>query len=81
MYRLKKLALVAVLGATFAMPAAADEPSCAPGQTNTPPCASAQQPSEDFPTLDPASVPPNSDSDVWVTELAINVIQSVLTLF
>ena len=82
MPKLKRLAVVVALTVAFAVPVAADDPcvSPIPGQTNTPPCAAPQTSDDSLPQNELAT-PSNSDTDVSVTELAINILGSVLTLF
>ena len=82
MQTLKRVALVAALTITFAATASADGPcDYVPGQTNTPPCASAQQTSDDSPTLSDPNVPSNDAVDQSITELALGLLQTALTLF
>jgi hypothetical protein len=82
MQTLKRLALVAGLTVAFSVTIFADDPcSSVPGQTNTPPCASAPLTSDDAPTLSEAPVPSNDSQDLSITELAIDVLSTVLALF
>ena len=69
---------------TFAGPAMADP--CAPpapGQTDTPPCAAAQVTPDDSLAPGQTNTPPASNAEVTpsVTEVAVDLLQSVLSLF
>ena len=82
MQTLKRLALIAGLTIAFSITVFADDPcSAVPGQTNTPPCASAPLTSDDVPTLSEAPLPSNDSPDLSLTELAIDVLSTVLALF
>jgi hypothetical protein len=84
MRKLKRLVLVAALCVGFAGTSYADDP-CAviPGQTNTPPCATAQQVSDGDIALDATAAPtPASDtSDYSITDLTLAVVVNLLALF
>ena len=82
MQKLKSLALAVSLTVTFAVTASADD-RCGPpepGQTNTPPCAIAQQTLDDELTQDQSTAPSNYSVDV-VTELAIGLLETALPIF
>ena len=84
MQKLRKLALIAALCTGCAVTVYADDP-CAPipGQTNTPPCAVAQQVLEDDTVRNaaPASPRATDSSEYIVNELALDVVEKLLTLF
>lgn len=87
MQKLRKLAVVAALSVTFAVTAFADGTApCAPpepGQTNTPPCAMAQVAPEDSvaPSGTTVSSPSNNGTECAVTEITLDLIESILLLF
>lgn len=76
------LALVCVL-ATAAFAGEVNSPPCAPGEVNSPPCAVAQITPDDSVVPGETSSPPasNAGDATSVTELAIDLLQSVLLLF
>jgi len=84
MKNLKLLGISVTLLCILSMTAFADDPnsSCAPGSTNSPPCAMSQitpdDPEASTETVAPAST---AESNYAVSELAIDLLQSVLLLF
>jgi hypothetical protein len=74
--------LVCVL-ATAAFAGEVNSPPCAPGEVNSPPCAVAQITSEGSIVPGETISPPvsNAGDAASVTELAIDLLQSVLLLF
>ena len=82
--------LVAAIALTLALGLSAfagitETPPCAPpepGQTSTPPCATAQLTPDDSAAPGQTQTPPaSSATDYAVTEAAIDLLQSVLSLF
>lgn len=87
MRNLKRLgvafALMLALG-TSVLAGAGTSPACAPpdpGITETPPCAIVQQTPDDSSPQDESNVSSNSGVDAYATELAINLLETVLLLF
>jgi hypothetical protein len=86
---LKRLGISFTLMCVLAMAAFAGEtnsPPCAPpdpGEVNSPPCAGAQMLAGDSLTTGETSAPPASKAgdSLSVTELAVDLLQSVLSLF
>jgi hypothetical protein len=84
MKNLKLLGISVTLLCVLSMTAFADDTnsSCAPGSTNSPPCAAAQialdDPEASAETVAPAST---AGSDYSVSEVAVDLLQSVLLLF
>ncbi len=60
-----------------------NSPPCAPGDTNSPPCAMAQITSDDSVAPGNTNSPPasNSGAEYSITEVAVDLLQSVLSLF
>ena len=89
MKNLKRLGLCLTLISVLAVAAFAGDtnsPPCAPpdpGITNTPPCAAAQMTPDDSVAPGDTNSPPASKTvdSVSVTELAVDLLQSVLLLF
>lgn len=89
MNSLKKLSAAVVLTFVLGVSVFAGQistPPCAPpepGQISTPPCADAQPAPDDPATPGQISTPPASNTvDMYlVTEAAMNVLQSMLTVF
>jgi hypothetical protein len=87
MRNLKRLsmafALIVVLG-TSVLAGGGTSPACAPpdpGITETPPCAIVQQTLDDSSPQVESTVSSTSGFDASVTELAINLLETVLLLF
>lgn len=76
------LALVCVL-ATAAFAGEVNSPPCAPGEVNSPPCAAAQMTLDDSFAPGETNAPPasNAGDASSVTEVALDLLQSVLLLF
>lgn len=77
------IALVLVLG-TSVLAGPGTSPACAPpdpGITETPPCAIVQQTLNDSAPKVESTVSSTSGVDASVTELAINLLETVLLLF
>jgi hypothetical protein len=87
MKNLKTLGAVVVLTFVVAISAFAGEtptPPCAqPGQIESPPCASAQMSPDDSEVLGEVNSPPasNTGSEFSVSDVALSLLQSVLSLF
>ena len=60
-----------------------NSPPCAPGDTNSPPCAMAQIASDDPVAPGDTNSPPasNSGAEYSIAEVAVDLMQSVLSLF
>jgi hypothetical protein len=60
-----------------------NSPPCAPGDTNSPPCAAAQVVPDDSVTPGDTNSPPasNSGAEYSIAEVAVDLMQSVLSLF
>jgi len=83
MRTLRLLGISVTLLCVLSMTARADEPSnCAPGSTNSPPCAMSQitpdNPEASTETVAPAST---AGSAYSVSEVAVDLLQRVLSLF
>jgi len=83
MKSLKLLGFSVALLCALSMPAFADDPnsSCAPGSTNSPPCASAQIAVDDPIAPDTLNSPPASEVDTSVAEVAVDLLVNTLLLF
>lgn len=88
MKNLKRLGVSVTLMFVLAMAAFAGEtnsPPCAPpdpGETNSPPCAAAQTAPDDSVAPGETSSPPASNGETSsITEAAIDLLQSVLSIF
>jgi len=87
MRKLRRLALLTVMTLAFAGVIHADggSPTCNPdpGQTNTPPCAMAQQSADDTEATSGSSVSatPNDRSDYLIAEFTVDVVENLLALF
>jgi hypothetical protein len=86
MKNLKLLGISVTLLCVLSMTAFAGDtnsPPCAPGDTNSPPCAAAQITPDDSVVPGETNSPPasNTGDSVSVTELAVDLLQSVLLLF
>jgi hypothetical protein len=82
MKSLKNLGAAVVLTLVFGVPAFAD---CLvdPGILSTPPCAAAQVAPDDSvaPAETNASAASSAEAELLITEVAVDLIQSVLSLF
>ena len=60
-----------------------NSPPCAPGDTNSPPCAMAQITPDDSVAPGDTNSPPasNSGAEYSIAEVALDLMQSVLSLF
>jgi hypothetical protein len=60
-----------------------NSPPCAPGDTNSPPCAAAQVVPDDSVAPGDTNSPPasNSGAEYSIAEVALDLMQSVLSLF
>ena len=60
-----------------------NSPPCAPGDTNSPPCAAAQVVPDDSVAPGDTNSPPasNSGAEYSIAEVAVDLLQSVLSLF
>ena len=60
-----------------------NSPPCAPGDTNSPPCAAAQVVPDDSVVPGDTNSPPasNSGAEYSFAEVAVDLLQSVLSLF
>jgi hypothetical protein len=82
MKNLKLLGISVTLLCVLSMTAFADNnSSCAPGSTNSPPCAMSQI-TLDEPEPSTETVPSSTGEPIYsVTEVAVELLQSVLLLF
>ncbi len=83
MKRLKNLGAAVALTLAFGVPAFADC-SYDPGILSTPPCVAAHQAApDDSAALGKINAPANTNAgaEVSITDVAINLVQSVLSLF
>jgi hypothetical protein len=86
MKNLKMLGAAVVLGLVVAMSAFAGKtstPPCSPGEVSSPPCAFAQMsPSNSVAPGEVNSPPASNAADIYsLAEVALNVLQSVLSIF
>jgi hypothetical protein len=84
MKNLRRLGLVVSLTLLVALSAFADEtqpPPCDPGETHGPPCATAQLTPDDSTVPGQTSTPPSTSDTVSLADIAVDVVQGVLTLF
>ena len=86
MKNLKLLGISVTLLCVLSMTAFAGEtnsPPCAPGDTNSPPCAMAQVTSDDSVAPRDTNSPPasNSGAEYSIAEVAVDLLQSALSLF
>lgn len=85
MKKLKLLCISATLLGVLSMTAFAGDtssPPCAPGDTSSPPCAMAQVTSDEPEDVTEAVAPATaSESTFAVSEVAVDLLQSVLLLF
>ena len=85
MKNLKLLGISVTLLCVFSMTAFADDTnsSCAPGSTNSPPCAMSQITPDDPVAPGDTNSPPasNSGAEYSIAEVAVDLMQSVLSLF
>jgi hypothetical protein len=60
-----------------------NSPPCAPGDTNSPPCAAAQVVPDESVVPGDTNSPPasNSGAEYSIAEVAVDLMQSVLSLF
>jgi hypothetical protein len=82
MKNLKALGISITLVCLMSMTTLADgNDACIPGATNSPPCAVSQLTADDSaPTADPDASASVIDSDVYLTKVAIDLMQSVLSV-
>lgn len=83
MTNLKKLGGAVFLTCAFALSALADCPSPAPGQTEGPPCASAQVTVDDSVVPGSTNSPPafSSETEYSIAEATVDLLMNVLFLF
>ena len=86
MKNLKRLGVSVTLLCVLSLTTLAGEtnsPPCAPGETNSPPCAAAQMTPDDSVAPGQTNTPPASNAALLpsVTEVALDLLQSVLSLF
>ena len=83
MNTVKKLGGTLFLTCAFALSALADCPSPAPGQTEGPPCASAQVMTEDPAIRGDTMTPPDlsSETEYSIAEATVDLLMNVLFLF
>ena len=84
MKNLKRLGISVTLLCLLAVPVFADgTDSCAPGSTNSPPCASRQVISDaPVPSGETISLPaPNSEAEYWSAHAAVDLLMNALLLF
>jgi len=84
MKNLRRLGISVTLLCVLAMTAFAGEtnsPPCAPGETNSPPCSVAQTAPDDS-TASPVATSPSVMVDEYpIGELAIEIVQHLLTIY
>jgi len=86
MKNLKRLGVSVTLLCVLSLTALAGDtnsPPCAPGDTNSPPCAAAQVVPDDSVAPGDTNSPPasNSGAEYSIAEVALDLMQSVLSLF
>ena len=83
MRTLRLLGISVTLLCVLSMTAFADEPNnCAPGSTNSPPCAMSQMSTDEPETVTETVAPPSTAEPTYsVSELTVDLLQSVLLLF
>ena len=86
MKNLKRLGVSVTLLCVVSLTTLAGEtnsPPCAPGETNSPPCAAAQLVPDDSAMPGQTDTPPasNSGAEYSIAEVALDLMQSVLSLF
>ena len=84
MKNLKLLGISVTLLCALSMTAIAGDtnsPPCAPGDTNSPPCASAQVTADDSVAPETVNLPPASEVEISVTEVAVDLLVNALLLF
>ena len=86
MTNLRRLYLLITLISILSVPVLAGErssPPCAPGETSSPPCAAAQVTPDGSVAPGQTDTPPASNAAVTpsVAEIAVDLLQSVLSLF
>ena len=86
MKNLKRLGVSVTLLCVLSLTALAGDtnsPPCAPGDTNSPPCAAAQVVPDDSVAPGDTNSPPasNSGAEYSIAEVAVDLMQSVLSLF
>ncbi len=80
MRTLRLLGISVTLLCVLSMTAFADEPNnCAPGSTNSPPCAMSQMSTDEPETVTETVAP--AEPSYSVSELTVDLLQSVLLLF
>ena len=83
MKSLKRIGAVVALTISLGLSAFAQAPPCGsndPGETHTPPCATYQKTNDDSTAPGETSTPPDS-TDYIITQVAVDIVESVLTLF
>jgi hypothetical protein len=84
MRNLKLLGISITLLCVMSMTAFAGDttsPPCAPGDTTSPPCASAQITADDSIAPGTVNLPPASDVEVSITEIAVDLLVDTLLIF
>ena len=86
MKNLKRLGVSVTLLCVLSLTALAGDtnsPPCAPGDTNSPPCAAAQVVPDDSVAPGDTNSPPasNSGAQYSIAEVAVDLLQSVLSIF
>lgn len=83
MRTLRLLGISVTLLCVLSMTAFADEPNnCAPGSTNSPPCAMAQiAPDEPETSAETVASVSTTEPSYSVSEVTVDLLQSVLSLF
>jgi hypothetical protein len=86
MKNLRRLGAAVVLTFVVALSAFAGDtltPPCSPGEVHSPPCAAARMSLDDSPAPGEVNSPPasNTGSEFSVSDVALSLIQSLLSLF
>jgi hypothetical protein len=86
MKNLKRLGVSVTLLCVLSLTALAGDtnsPPCVPGDTNSPPCAAAQVLPDDSVASGDTNSPPasNSGAQYSIAEVAVDLLQSVLSIF
>jgi len=84
MKNLKRLGVSVTLLCVLSLTALAGDtnsPPCAPGETNSPPCAMAQITPDDPESAETVAPASTSGSPYSVSEVAVDLLQSVLSIF
>ena len=82
MKTLRQFTLSLLIAATLSITAAAQSGGCIPGDTQSPPCAGSQAMSTDDETVSTVTAEATSTTnDVFVTEVAMDLVETLLSIF